>query len=224
MTSSSPHVLGLYLGEPSTVQKGKKAVKTGVHKLAVPAAWLDVNGVQGDHVLDRRYHGGPDQAVYLYTQPDAEAWAERGMPTDPTRAYWSENVRVSGLASAELRVGDRLQLGEALLEVTAPRLPCAIAAVYAADVYAGPFVKDFYAVGCPGIYARVLRPAQVQVGDPVSLEHTAHGSFPTLGELMAAHKDGADAEFWQRALLAPLSHRLREEAGAKLAKQRARGF
>lgn len=220
MTTSPLSVLSLYSGEPSTVQQGKKALRSGIRKQPVPEFWVDAAGVRGDHVLNRKHHGGPDQAAYLYTQPDAEAWAQKGLPSDLERAYWGENLRLSGLESADLRVGDRLHIGQentVILEITAPRLPCALAAAYLADVYTGPFVKDFYALGRPGIYTRVLRPGRMRVNDPVTLER-AGNDFPTLGELMSWHRGGTDQSALERALLAPLSYRMRQEVAEKLVK------
>nr|WP_261664471.1 hypothetical protein [Deinococcus sp. Marseille-Q6407] len=92
-----------------------------------------------------------------------------------------------------------------------------MAAAYLRDVYDGPFVKDFYALGRPGIYVRVLRPGRLQAGDTGWLE-PGDASAPTLAELMETHKHPAraNAAFWQRALLSLLSHRMREEVGERL--------
>jgi MOSC domain-containing protein YiiM len=33
------------------------------------------SGLLGDHVCDRRHHGGDDQAVYAYAREDLDLWA-----------------------------------------------------------------------------------------------------------------------------------------------------
>nr|WP_261664470.1 MOSC domain-containing protein [Deinococcus sp. Marseille-Q6407] len=103
-------ILALYLGEPEKIAGSGKpgGTRSGIHKRPVDTAWLDAGGLRGDHVLNRKYHGGPDQAAYLYTQPDALAWTERGLPADLGRSYFGENLRLDGLSSAEVRPGDRL--------------------------------------------------------------------------------------------------------------------
>ncbi|RTR29022.1 MOSC domain-containing protein [Deinococcus radiophilus] len=218
MTPSPLRVLALFLGEVSLIQVGAKASRSGIHKRPVPEAWLDATGLRGDQVVNKRYHGGPDQAAYLYPQPDALAWETHGLPADLGRSYWGENVRLDGLSSADIRPGDRLHLGKVVLEATAPRLPCAVAAAYLSDVYGGPFVKDFYALGRPGIYVRVLQPGLLRVGDVGELE-PGDPQAPTLAELMALHKRRKpDPETLHRALRSPLSYRLREEVAEKLTK------
>ncbi|MDO4263239.1 MAG: MOSC domain-containing protein, partial [Deinococcus sp.] len=130
-----------------------------------------------------------------------------------------ENVRLGGLSSADVRPGDRFGLGEVLLEATAPRLPCALAAAYLAGDYPGPFVKDMYALGLPGIYARVLRGGTLRPGDVGEWQPTAQTDAPTLRELMTLHRARKpNPDLLRRALAAPVSVRLREELEEKLSK------
>ncbi len=131
---------------------------TGIFK--EPAAGrlqLGGEGLAGDYIADAKHHGGPDQAVYLYFSDDYAWWAEdlgRALPP----GTFGDNLTISGLASADLAVGDRLAAGDVVLEVTAPRIPCNTLARRMDD--AG-FVKKFQHAERPGAYCRVIEPGTV---------------------------------------------------------------
>ncbi|MBF6202422.1 MOSC domain-containing protein, partial [Nocardia cyriacigeorgica] len=77
----------------------------------------------GDHVCDTTNHGGEHQAVYAYAEADAARWAselDRELPV----GWFGENLRVSGLPLSDAVLGARLAIGDTLLEVSAPRVPC----------------------------------------------------------------------------------------------------
>jgi len=113
---------------------------------------LGRHALKGDVVADQRNHGGPDQAVYLYSRADYDWWEaelERELPS----GTFGENLTVSDFGPGELRPGDRLQIGAVLLELTSPRIPCS---VFAQHMGERQWVKRFAAAERPGSYARVL--------------------------------------------------------------------
>ena len=81
-------------------------------------------GLVGDHIQDTKNHGGPDQAVYVYTQPDYDHWAAL-LNQALAPGSFGENLLISELESAPVPIGTQLRVGEAVLEVTSARLPCA---------------------------------------------------------------------------------------------------
>lgn len=88
-------VVAVLVAQPATVQVGKKATVTGIRKQAQPGrVEVTARGLSGDHVLNVRHHGGPDQAVYLYTQPDLDAWTEELGDVLPSGVF-GENVVVT---------------------------------------------------------------------------------------------------------------------------------
>ena len=174
-------------------------------------------GLAGDEVGSKKHHGGPDQAVYLYGRDDY-AWWEQELDEELAPATFGENLTVEGLRSAELRIGDRLEIGDAVvLEVTAPRIPCSTLAGRMQDPL---FVKRFARAGRPGAYARVLRQGAVQAGDPVL--RVEAGALPLL-ELMELYYDRkAPAERIAAALSAPVAERARQDLQARYDRLRAR--
>lgn len=205
-------LVSINIGQREILESALYKKPTGIRKRAVPTAQISSLGVKGDYVGDQKYHGGPDQAVYLYTMPDYDWWTAQ-LETPIVPGTFGENLTVSGLESAKLCVGDRLQIGALLLEVAAPRTPCSTLAARMEDPQ---FVKRFKEAERPGAYCRVVNPATVQTGDSVTLERSA--SSVTLVELSSSHYAHAKLERSQleRLLAAPIAVRMRAVFEARL--------
>ena len=87
-----------------------------------------------------------------------------------------ENLTTRGISIRELRIGDQIRVGAALLEITDRRGPCSALHVYGeslkAEVYdAQVKARDSSSPrwGMSGFYARVIRGGIVRSGDPVEL-------------------------------------------------------
>ncbi len=152
---------------------GRRPGRSGIDKRPV-AGRVAVGelGLDGDVQVNRRYHGGEGQAVYAYAQEDADWWsAELDRELPPGR--FGENLRTAGLDLTGAVLGERWQVGTALLEVTACRIPCA-----SFERFWGvpQLVKRFTAHGASGAYLRVLRTGEVGAGDEVRVvERPDHG-------------------------------------------------
>ena len=145
---------------------GRRPGRSGIDKRPV-AGRVAVGelGLDGDVQVNRKYHGGEGQAVYAYAQEDADWWAaelERELP--PGR--FGENLRTTGLDLTAAVLGERWQVGTALLEVTACRIPCANFERF----WGVPqLVKRFTAHGASGAYLRVLETGEIGAGDEVRI-------------------------------------------------------
>ena len=198
-------LLSINIGQRETLESALYKKPTGIQKRGVPSAAVSSDGVMGDYVADQKHHGGPDQAVYVYTMPDYDWWTA-SLETPVLPGTFGENLTISGLESAELCAGDQLKIGALILEVTAPRIPCSTLAARMDDAQ---FVKRFKAAERPGAYCRVIAPATVQTGDPVTLENSAFDV--TLKELYSSWYAYAKLDQMQleRLLAAPIAVRMR---------------
>jgi MOSC domain-containing protein YiiM len=152
---------------------GGRTVESGIFKLpAARRVAVTREGLEGDVQMDRRVHGGPDQAVYAYAREDIDWWeAELGRELED--GAFGENLTLRGVAAGEALVGERWRVGGALLEVTAPRTPCGKLAAKMGD---RRFVKRFAVAARPGAYLRVIEPGEVGAGDPVEVvSRPGHG-------------------------------------------------
>ena len=138
----------------------------GVPKLPVGEARVTVNGLTGDRQRDRRYHGGPDRAVCLYSVEIIEALRAEGHPIGIGSA--GENLTLSGVDWGRMVPGRRVRVGEAVLELTKYAHPCSNLVPYFRD---GAFVRISQKVhpGSGRLYARVLEEGVVRTGDPVEV-------------------------------------------------------
>jgi MOSC domain-containing protein YiiM len=201
-------LLNLNVGVERPIQNGKKSGVTGIYKIptAEPVT-IGVEGLLGDAISDKENHGGPDQAVYIYGERDYAWWSEAlGQPLAP--GTFGENLTISDLESASLCIGDRLQVGEVLLEITAPRIPCATLAARMGDPQ---FVKRFKEAERPGLYCRVIQPGTVRAGDPVTvaLAHSGEEAVTVLEMYRSWYKRGGSAAEIQRMLNVPIDIRAR---------------
>lgn len=140
---------------------------TGIYKYPVDEPlYLDTEDVQGDTVVDRKYHGGTYKACYLFSADNYPYWKEKYPLLDWNWGMFGENLTMQGLDESELRIGSTYKLGNALVQITQPREPC-----YKLGIRFGnqDILKQFVDHGLPGTYVRVLEPGNVSVGDTMEL-------------------------------------------------------
>jgi MOSC domain-containing protein YiiM len=208
-------VISINIGASRTIQNGAKTETTGIFKQAAAAPVLiGENGVTGDYIDDKKHHGGPDQAVYVYGAADYAWWGARiGRELPP--GIFGENLTISDLETADLTVGTRLHIGDSVvLEVTAPRIPCATLAARMEDP---EFVKKFRHAARPGAYCRVIQGGAVQPGDRVivvpyggSIDLTLRRMFEDWYERDATEED------LRLALTTPIAIRTRRHYEERL--------
>ncbi len=139
----------------------------GVPKRAVDAVEVGVRGVVGDRQEHRQHHGRPFQALCLWSTEVIDALRAEGHPIGPGNA--GENITVHGLTWAGIRPGARLQVGEVQAEVSSYADPCSFNARWFSDRKFSRIDDERYP-GWGRIYAWVLRPGSVRVGDTVVVE------------------------------------------------------
>src|SRR5680860_670691 len=119
----------------------------------------------GDDQADRKNHGGPDQAIYAYALEDYEWWSgELGKDLAP--GTFGENLTLAGVEVNDALVGERWRVGDTVLEVAQPRLPCYKLANRMGD---RAFARRFKAAGRWGAYLRIVEEGTIGAGDPVAV-------------------------------------------------------
>jgi MOSC domain-containing protein YiiM len=166
-------VLSVNVGQPREIEwLGQKAT-TAIWKSPV-AGRIPLLGVNlaGDGQADRLVHGGPDKAVYSYSREDEEWWEQQlGRPLE--LGAFGENLTLARVDVSGAVVGERWEIGTALLEVAQPRVPCWKLGARMGDP---DFPTRFSAAGRPGAYLRIIREGDIGAGDEVRIAHRpAHG-------------------------------------------------
>jgi MOSC domain-containing protein YiiM len=127
------------------------------------------SGLVGDTIGNQKFHGGDDQAVYVYAREDLDAW-EIQLQRTITNGNFGENLTTSGVDVTALRIGERWRVGTdgLVLEVSAPRTPCR---TFQAFLNLAHWMKTFIQAGKPGAYLRVISPGRVRVGDAIATDY-----------------------------------------------------
>lgn len=182
---------------------GPVAVRAPGPKLA---GRTGASGLAGDHISDTAHHGGDDQAVYAYAREDLDAWG-RELGRELPGGTFGENLTTVGVDVNGAVVGEVWEVGTALLQVSAPRIPCVTFAVWLGE---RRWVPRFTEVRTPGAYLRVLRDGHVAAGDAVRvLSRPAHGvdvrtvfaATTTAPELLPLLRDVPELPAEDRALV-----------------------
>ncbi|MFV0590081.1 MAG: MOSC domain-containing protein [Draconibacterium sp.] len=155
-------IISTNTGEPRTLPFNGKEVTTGIFKFSVKEGiFLGAEDVENDHVIDRRYHGGPDKACYLYSADHYKYWSKLYPKLEMPWGMFGENLTVEGLHEAEVNIGDVFSMGDVIVQATQPRQPC-----YKLNFrfHDKEIVRKFVDSGFSGVYVRVLEGGQVTTG------------------------------------------------------------
>jgi MOSC domain-containing protein YiiM len=198
--SPEPRVLSINVGQPRTVPYDGATVRTAIFKDAVDGpVRLTRLGFEGDGQADRRVHGGPTRAAYLYPHEHYAHWEPRLGGGPLPMGQFGENLTTEGLLETDIHLGDVYVVGAARIRVASPRGPCFKLGIRTGDP---TIVKPFLESGRLGWYASVLEEGLVAPGDPLTLLHRDEGSA-TFAELIAALYLEAPEDVVERVLASP---------------------
>ncbi|MGH8752152.1 MAG: MOSC domain-containing protein [Burkholderiales bacterium] len=117
-------VEGVFAGKLAILEEGEP---TGIFKLPVTGNVLvSTLGLAGDVQADRRYHGGPEQALNHFPAEHYATLARLCPQQAPAFVPGSvgENISTRGWDENNVHIGDIFQAGAAVLQVSQPRSPC----------------------------------------------------------------------------------------------------
>ncbi len=128
-------------------------------------------GIAGDEQADLSVHGGLDKAVYLYPHEHYAFWNQARerllkQKSELLPGAMGENLTTTGVLETDLWVGDHLQIGEVILEVTEPRSPCY---KFGARMGYAQALKQMLQSGYTGVYLKVMQTGVLHVGDAMTV-------------------------------------------------------
>jgi MOSC domain-containing protein YiiM len=164
MTIAGGWVVSINVGHAREFKYDGRPAKSAIWKSPV-AGRVRARGVnlEGDEQADRKAHGGPDKAVYAYALEDARWWEQR-LGRSLQYGEFGENLTTQGIAVNDALVGERWEIGTALLEVSEPRVPCWRLGVRMNDQM---FVRHFTEALRPGAYLRIIGEGDLSAGDEI---------------------------------------------------------
>lgn len=156
-------VLSMFEAKPREVEFNGRTIQTGMYKTTIcESASIHKNGFGNDFIGNLSVHGGELQAIYLYGLTAYEPWKPLLSQEAFHWGLFGENILLSELNESEIFVGDVFQLGQAVVQATAPRYPCG---VFQNSTGYSQTVKKFCELQRPGVYLKVLQEGTVQKGD-----------------------------------------------------------
>ncbi len=158
-------LLSVNVGLPRDLSWHGQTVHTAVWKRPVegPRMVRRLN-IDGDGQGDLAGHGGEHRAVFVYQIESYRYWQEQLGRDDFTYGQFGENFTVRGLADDQVCIGDQYRIGEAVFEVTQPRVTCYRVGIRMDDPRMPAMLVSHQR---PGFYLRVLREGAVQTGDDI---------------------------------------------------------
>lgn len=162
-------VISTNIGAKKTILWKGKTYVTGIEKHPVEdGIKLGLEDVEGDIVQDRKYHGGVDKACYLFSIDQYDFWKNTYPKLEFHHGMFGENLTVEGFNEQQICIGDQFKIGDAIVEVSEPRQPCATlnARFQKSDV-----IKQFIQHGYCGAYLRIIQPGLIRANDSLELLH-----------------------------------------------------
>lgn len=209
-------IVSINVGLPRTLVWQDQEVRTSIFKSPVsgPVMVYKLN-LEGDHQSDLQNHGGRSKAVYAYPAEHYDFWRQELPGTELAWGAFGENLTIEGIREEETYMGDLFRIGQALLMVTQPRIPC-----YKLGIRLGrdDIVKRFLASNRSGIYFSVMEEGRLAIGDAVERIQVDEQRISVLEINRAVAKGGDYLSIMRRALQhRVLPSRLREQFLTQLA-------
>ena len=172
MNATGAKILSVNVGKPRHFDYKGRQAKSAIWKSPVTGR-ITARGINldGDDQADREAHGGFDKAVYAYAREDTEWWEQQiGRAID--FGEFGENLTTRGIEVNDALIGEHWQIGDLVLEVSEPRIPCWRLGVRMQDK---SFPKKFTQALRPGPYFRIIQEGDIGVGDTITvIEKPSH--------------------------------------------------
>jgi ferredoxin-NADP reductase/MOSC domain-containing protein YiiM len=194
-------LLSVNVGLPRDVVWQGKTVNTAIWKTSVDGPHMVRRlNIDGDKQADLAGHGGERRAVFVYQMDSYRYWEKHLGRNDFVYGQFGENFTVDGLPDAEVCIGDRYRIGEALFEVTQPRVTCYRLGI---RMEVPEMAALLVTHGRPGFYFRVLEEGEVKAGDEVTQVASGPESMTVLEINSLLYKPGHPRDRLERALRIP---------------------
>ena len=196
-----PRLLSVNVGLPRDVTWNGKTVRTAIWKSPVEGRRMVRKlDVVGDAQGDLAGHGGEQRAVFVYQLDAYHYWESFLGRKDFIFGQFGENFTVEQLSDNEVCIGDRYRIGDAIFEVTQPRVTCYRVGIRMNEPRMPALLVEHHR---PGFYFRVLQEGEVAAGDEIvkiadGLERISVAEVDAL-----LYLPGHSSEQLQRALRIP---------------------
>lgn len=194
-------LVSLNVGLPKDVEWHGRVVHTGAWKQPVAGSRMVRRcNVDGDGQGDLGGHGGENRAVLVYQVDSYRHWATEFGRDDLAPGHFGENFTVDGLPDDQVCIGDRYRIGDAVFEVTQPRVTCYRVGM---RMNVPNMASLLVSHRRPGFYLRVIGEGEVAAGQEI-VKVASGPEAVTVAEIDALlYLPGHPREVLERALRVP---------------------
>lgn len=115
--------------------------------------WINRQGIMNDDGIDdKQLHN--DKALFAYSKDHYHFWNKASHINPLHVGQMGENFVIKGIDEFSSFIGDTFKIGEAIIQVSQPRLPCWRLSYHVADIH---FAKEVKESGRTGWHFRVLK-------------------------------------------------------------------
>ena len=191
-------IKSLNIGKPEKIERNNNVFISSVGRNKVSKAFLTTHGFKDDAV-QYQFHGGPDRAVLFYCYEHYEKWEDE-YNKDFRIPGFGENITVSSLSEMNAKIGDIYKIGEAIVQITQPRIPCDNLSKYN-DVKT--LHKRLVETGFTGFLASVIKEGWIKENSSITLIESPKQSITVLEANHIFYHDKNNKERIQSLLSIP---------------------
>ena len=158
-------IISVNIGEPKKYTLKDVTIETSMVKSPVSEIHVKYNHIVGDRFANPNFHGTLDAVVYALQSSVYKYW-ENFLNQKISIGLLGENLTLTELNEAEVRLGDIFKVGDVHLQATGPRYPCNKLNYVTSN---SQMQKAFEDSNNPGVYFKVLKEGTIKPNDKMIL-------------------------------------------------------
>ena len=171
-------IVSLSKGKPKNKMYNGTEYSSGIWKEETDLLEVSLQQIADDQVANPAYHGGPDRVVCLYPFEHYSHWRKEFGLELPVSAF-GENIAATNMREDQVCIGDVFQIGDAILQVSQGRYPCATINKRNDNHF---LLKKVIETGYTGYFFRVLQEGSITPQSTIK-KLTAHPSQVTVAAI-----------------------------------------
>jgi len=191
-------ILGLFQGEIKTLGPG--AVKSAIIKDQVSTpVHISLTQFGSDQISDLKHHGGKLRVVHQYVSEHYQQWRKL-FPANSelfNPGSFGENLSSQGVSEKDICIGDIIEVGDCLLQVTEPRRPCGTLNIRYGNHH---FLEKLMQTTFYGWFYQVIRPGQITAGQTGKIVQRTHPELTLETTIRAVFGPSPDFNLCQKLI------------------------
>ena len=173
-------IKSLNVGMPQTITTKKNEFISAIRKVPTSQKiMLTQMGLEGDGCYETA-HGGVDKALHMFCFDNYAFFEERAQASLPIPTF-GENITICDYDECEARVGDTLQIGEAIVQISEPTIRCNKIGLSAGYSLMLKWIQEQFKTG---FYLRVLQEGNISVDSSVKMLERGNTTIDELNRAM----------------------------------------